>query len=114
MFSRGGKYGCQVLQCTEADDGEMRFECVAYFPSAYAENAPYDNPYLEMHEHLGQLVRDAVLRRKILIPDPKNPRYATFVDVEPPQWLIDEVQRSVVLADKVEAKTNDLPPTARS
>ena len=94
---RGDKYGCQVLECTETS-GDMQFNRIAYVCSAYGEKAPYFSPYIQMHQHLGQLVRDAVLQGSILVPDPANPRFATFVNVEAPPWLAGEVNRWMVIA----------------
>ncbi len=97
VIGRGDKVGCQVLECTK-EAGEMRFKRVAYFPSTYHEQAPHYSPYIAMHQHLGQFVRDAVLHGSVWIPDPANPRYATTLKVEPPPWLVDEVTRNIALA----------------
>jgi hypothetical protein len=104
VIERGDKYGCQVLACIDTDDG-MRFECVKYFSSAYNEPAPYDSPYIAMHEALGQWVRDAVLHKRISVPDPDDRRFVTTLPVDPPQWLIDEVQRLLALARRSSAES---------
>jgi hypothetical protein len=100
VIGRGDKYGCQVIECIETPE-DMEFQRVAYFPSAYNEKAPYYSAYIDMHESLGRLVRDAVLRGNISIPDPDNPQVAKSVRVETPQWLVDEVRRRMDVA-KVE------------
>lgn len=107
---RADKYGCQVLQCVEGD-GAMRFEPVAYFPSAYAEKAPYCNPYIDMHESLGRLVRDAVLRGRVNLPDPGDPRFMTSVTVEVPEWLAVEVRRLLADAEKQDEIERHAPGT---
>ena len=106
VIGRGDKYGCQVLQC-EQTAGDMVFRQVAYFPSAYNEKVPYDSPYIEMDEALGRLVRDAVTRGCISVPDPDNPLYAKSVSVEMPQWLVDDVKRRLAVAEaQDEARRN--------
>lgn len=106
VIERGDKYGCQVIECDETSQ-EMKFRRVAYFPSAYAEKAPYYSAYVDTHRALGQLVRDAVLRGSISIPDPDNPRYAKTVTVESPQWLVDEVKRRMEMANAHEDKAKE-------
>jgi hypothetical protein len=106
VIDRGDKYGCQVIQNVETSEA-MKFERVAYFCSAYAEKAPYYSAYIDMHEGLGQLVRDAVLRGSISIPDPDNPRYVKSVSVESPQWLVDEVKRRMAMAKAQEEKAQE-------
>jgi hypothetical protein len=81
VVGRGDKYGCQVLQCIETGD-EMRLEPVSYFPSAHGEKAPYNSPYLDMYEALGQFVTDAATRGQISIQDPNNPRLTTTETVK--------------------------------
>ena len=47
---RGGKYGVQVVECTETLDEQ---QTVAYYPSSYGEDEPYVNKRIALSDRIG-------------------------------------------------------------
>ena len=50
---RGGKYGCQIIECSDGVKTDDSVERVAYFPSRYGESCPQSSMIREMQNKGG-------------------------------------------------------------
>lgn len=103
---RGGKYGCEVI---EFDGGEDRYhrpnqKRVAYFPSMVGEKEPETDWLKYQLEHLGHVMWTAQRDKQVWLPERDEELGIEVLkphDIDPPQWLIDEVTRAMKWVDKV-------------
>jgi hypothetical protein len=88
---RGGKYGVEVVEYPSE-------ETIAYFPSAYSEEAPKQNWRITAADDIGIAVLVAHEDGKALLPVPGDPGRLEMVDVTMPEWLEERVEHYVQIA----------------
>jgi hypothetical protein len=90
---RGGKYGCAVVRANENGD---EFESIGYYPSMGGEERPFHNHRIDMFESLGHKMHDFANGRIYLRDDTP---FLKPTNVDPPQWVKDEVKRAEEMAE---------------
>lgn len=99
---RGGKYGCVVLEFGEDAEGKQQQQQVAYFPSAWGEDALFHNYRIDMFQSLGHKFHDFA-QGTIWLPEnhPEfkdkdgNPtRVLKPHKVDPPAWAVAELKQA--------------------
>lgn len=85
---RGGKYGAAVLEYVE-EDGEGGTRLIDYYPSMSGEKRPAHNYRIDFFRDLGHRADDAVRDGKAWLPNPAEPGFLHYAEVECPQWLKD-------------------------
>jgi hypothetical protein len=101
-YGVGGKYGCAVYVFDESGTG---YTLEAYFPSSYAEEKPHHDESCDMHRRLGIILHNYA-RGTVYLPDLSCPGILKPVKMEPPEWVVAEVEREEKMAE-TSAKARD-------
>ncbi len=99
---RGGKYGCQVLECCDGPNGEMVSKAIAYFASMHGEEKPNRNCRIDLIEDIGHIAINAIEDGSCWVSDEEKPGFMKLVNVEVPQWLKDEHDRKAEFHEKMQ------------
>lgn len=91
---RGGKYGCAVMKF-DADGTDC--EMIEYAPSIYGEEKPSTNHRIDMFKSLGHKMYEYADGR-VYLPSAERPGVLESRYMEPPEWVVSEVERAEGIA----------------